>query len=354
MAGNKKIRIKDIAALAKVSEGTVDRVLHNRGEVSEDTRKHVLEIVTKMNYTPNLLAKSLASKKKIKIAVLLPKSDSNSNYWDKPLQGIQKAAQEVGTFNAEVKIIFFDLSKEATFVKAFNKILEQDFDGVIFNPLFQLTVVDFVKELDSRSIPYVFIDANLENCNNISYFGQNAMQSGFTAARIMHLGVAENSKILVLKFASGNNINLHLIHREKGFLSFFQNESNLKNVDVLFSEIDITLPGEPDVTLESTFRNFQDISGVFVTNSKVFKAARFLEEKNKKLFLGGYDLIKDNIEFLEKGVISFLIGQKPEDQGYNSVISLFNYLSLGKVPAKINYSPIDIVIKDNLEYYKSH
>jgi len=36
---NTKIRIKDIATLAGVSEGTVDRVLHNRGEVSEKVKR---------------------------------------------------------------------------------------------------------------------------------------------------------------------------------------------------------------------------------------------------------------------------------------------------------------------------
>ena len=34
----KKIRIKDIADIAGVSAGTVDRVLHNRGHVAEDKR----------------------------------------------------------------------------------------------------------------------------------------------------------------------------------------------------------------------------------------------------------------------------------------------------------------------------
>jgi LacI family transcriptional regulator len=54
-----KIRIKDIAEKASVSIGTVDRVLHNRGEVAEETRQQVLNIIAKLGYTPNLLAKSL-------------------------------------------------------------------------------------------------------------------------------------------------------------------------------------------------------------------------------------------------------------------------------------------------------
>ena len=39
----KQIRIKDIAEKAKVSIGTVDRVLHNRGEVADSTKKKILK-----------------------------------------------------------------------------------------------------------------------------------------------------------------------------------------------------------------------------------------------------------------------------------------------------------------------
>ena len=59
-----KIRIKDIAALAGVSTGTVDRVLHNRGEVSQKSREKIEKILTELNYQPNIYATALASKKK--------------------------------------------------------------------------------------------------------------------------------------------------------------------------------------------------------------------------------------------------------------------------------------------------
>ncbi|MFW5657196.1 MAG: LacI family DNA-binding transcriptional regulator, partial [Bacteroidota bacterium] len=68
----KKIRIKDIAQLAGVSIGTVDRVIHNRGEVSEKTREKILNIVKEMNFEPDILASTLASKKTFRFAVLFP------------------------------------------------------------------------------------------------------------------------------------------------------------------------------------------------------------------------------------------------------------------------------------------
>jgi LacI family transcriptional regulator len=68
----------------------------------------------------------------------------------------------------------------------------------------------------------------------------------------------------------------------------------------------------------------------------------------------GYDLTPENIHYLEKGTISFLINQKPVEQGYRAVFSLFNKIVLKKdVPSEI-LLPIDIVTKENLKYYEEY
>mgnify|MGYP001091850464 FL=1 len=50
---NKNYRIKDIAELSGVSTGTVDRILHERGKVSEDARKKVEKVLKEIDYQPN-------------------------------------------------------------------------------------------------------------------------------------------------------------------------------------------------------------------------------------------------------------------------------------------------------------
>jgi LacI family transcriptional regulator len=69
------------------------------------------------------------------------------------------------------------------------------------------------------------------------------------------------------------------------------------------------------------------------------------------LYLGGYDLVGKNRKYLEQGVIDFLICQKPEEQGYKSTMAMFNYLLTKNPVKKINYSPIDIVLKENVAFY---
>lgn len=76
-----KIRIKDIARMAGVSAGTVDRVLHQRGIVSEKSRKAVNKVLEEINYSPNLLARSLASKKSYRFICLFP-AYQKGEYWE--------------------------------------------------------------------------------------------------------------------------------------------------------------------------------------------------------------------------------------------------------------------------------
>lgn len=66
------IRIVDIAKMAGVSVGTVDRVIHNRGRVSEENRKKVQTILEMVHYQPNLMARSLASKKQYHFVAITP------------------------------------------------------------------------------------------------------------------------------------------------------------------------------------------------------------------------------------------------------------------------------------------
>ena len=49
-----KITINDVARAAGVSKGTVDRVLHARGEVSKKSREKVLKVIEELGFKPNM------------------------------------------------------------------------------------------------------------------------------------------------------------------------------------------------------------------------------------------------------------------------------------------------------------
>ena len=115
----KKARLKDIAVLCGVSIGTVDRVLHNRGDVSAKTSLKINTMAKKIQFTPNLVAKSLSLKKRFRIALLLPDGDTVYPYLNKRLAGIQQALDELKDFNTNIDLYGFDRGLEKSFDEQF-------------------------------------------------------------------------------------------------------------------------------------------------------------------------------------------------------------------------------------------
>ena len=346
----KKIRIKDIASLAGVSPGTVDRVIHDRGQVTEENREKILQIINELDYKPNLTARSLANKRNYLFVSLCPEYHSPNDYWKAPDDGIDKAAREINDYNITVRRFYFDQFSVKTFTKQVQLILSLNPDGVLLSPVFRKETIEFVNELDKKQVPYIFLDSNIEGLNNISYLGQNSFQSGYLAARLLHYSIPENSSVLILRIG-GSEISNQSIHREEGIQDFFKN--NAKRHKLIHLDLD---PEKND-----SIKRFDDclkednFKGIIVINSKAFEIATFLEQSNcAKINLIGYDLLPENIRFLKEDIISFLIAQRPEFQGYKGILSLFDHIVLKVKVEKNNYLPIDILTRENIDYYLNY
>jgi len=338
--------------MAGVSPGTVDRVIHQRKEVSPATRTRILKILKKTGYTPNLIAKSLASKKKYRIAALLPSASNDNPYWVLPLKGVEKAIAEINDFNGNVDKRFFDLNNEASFIRTSNDLIKDPPDGILFPPVFPKSSLKLIQQIESKQIPYVFIDSSLDNRNSLSYIGQDAMQSGFLAAKLICYGLRNGETILVINLARPEGIMHHLQKRQKGFISYFDTCRNNKKVQIDSLEIDLTQTGEPEQHLDEYFIRNREVRAIFVTSSKVHKIARYLKAHGKaKILLVGYDLIEENKVYLNDGTIDFLISQQPETQGYLGIMTLFRHLNRQEIPGPVQYSPIDIITAENIKYY---
>ena len=75
-----KVRIKDIAEKSGVSVGTVDRILHNRPNVSKSAREKVEKVLKEINYQPNMYASALAYNKSYTFYIIMPMHESEA-YW---------------------------------------------------------------------------------------------------------------------------------------------------------------------------------------------------------------------------------------------------------------------------------
>ena len=341
---SKKVSIKDIASKSGVSIGTVDRVIHQRGEVSEKTRQKVLKVIEKLNYQPNLIARSLASKKKLKLAILLPKANSDNEYWYFPQVGIKKALAEIHDHGPVVHQLSFDQGNKKQFIRQLEKLKTLEYDGLLSAAIFPQELNEFIgSHRESKSI--ILIDTNITN-SGVDFVGQDAIRSGQVAGKLIELltATSQKNKILIPKLVSNPQSVPVLLRRIEGFKQYFRSAKNLPEID----EIILTIKPNQQLIPELQDILRRDYNAVFVPNSRSYLVS---QNAPKKISMIGYDLIDQNVKLLKDGGIDFVISQQPERQGYMAVMRLFNKL-IGKTNSTMQYHlPIDILMKENVENY---
>lgn len=344
--------VKEIARLANVSLATVDRVLHNRSGVSEATRMKVQKIVKRLNYRPNILARRLASGKVFHFAALIPAVSEETAYWQAPLNGIDRAESELSQYGIKVQRYLFDQNDPKSFTAKGRAILDSNVDGIVLAPSFTEESIQFTTKCRELKIPYVFINTDIPAQNSLCYIGPELFKSGYLAASLAGYSKSDKGRVLVVNIVKEIYNQRHVVRKEEGFRSYFR-DKNI-NAEIVEANINQTDYKAIEKRLAEVFEQYPDITSIFVTNSRVFSVARFMEKKGlRDILLIGYDFIEENIHFLKNGKINFLICQKPEEQGYRGIMALYHHLIL-KIPINnIDYMPIDIVTKENYEFYRN-
>lgn len=350
------IRIIDIARMAGVSTGTVDRVLHNRGRVSEDKRAKVEKVLKEINYEPNMVARFLASKKSYKFAVLAP-TYSLGDYWELVCEGINRATDELKKFNISTEYFLFNQYDRFSFVNAINAFKEKDFDGVLIATLFGDYVIKLSKELDAKELPYIYIDSGISGQKDLSYFGGDSFGTGHIAAKLLLGEIGAEADIIIahIRFKY-KEISVQMKTRERGFMEYMDSHNftgKIHHIEINPDDFTKSL-GE----LEDIIRNSKNIVGGIVLNSRIYELVALLDKLDTdlqaKIKLIGHDAIERNISGLKNGKISFILSQRPELQGYDALKAMGNYFLFKQLPQKVNYMPIDILIKENVDYYNNY
>lgn len=323
----------------------MDRIIHNRGQVTEENIEKVNAIIKEYGYKKNIFASNLAFNKKFKFAVFLPKNE-NVEYWQAPIIGISKAAAELATFGVTIDYFFFDYNT-TSFNKTARKVLKLDYEGLLFAPIFYEESISFLIEYKKKNTPIVMIDSNLQEIEGIAYIGQDSYQSGYLGGKLISYGIKNESNVLILQITrnieSTTRTNVFL-QRIKGFYSYFKEHPHLPKFN--FTEISIKYDTEKQLTSNM----FNGIDCVFVPNSRVHIVAKFIKENNLTgIRIVGYELLKQNLEYLSDGIIDFLIHQKPEDQGYMGIGYLYKKVVLKESVNDLHYMPLEIIVKENMQ-----
>jgi LacI family transcriptional regulator len=341
--------IRHIAKRAGVSIGTVDRVIHGRGKVAPRTEERIRSAIDALGYRPNVFARSLKLSKRFRFGLVMPFPDEDGGYWKLPLLGIELAGNELATQNIEIVPLYFHKYHEAPFNTVVVRLDQNDLDGFLIAPVLTQYMPMLIEHLPQK-IPYVFFDSDLPGHTPLSVITQNAYQSGRLAAHLMEKMMSQFGKTAVIKIIPED---YHISARAAGFIDYMKSAIR----DVLVSEADTEDNPERIHTLTSGLLDqYPELAGIFVTNALTCRVAEVLSqnERHPKPVLIGYDLIEPNAEWLEKGVIDFIISQRPETQGYQGIYQLYRRVVLNE-PVDLNISiPLDIITRENLSRQPSY
>ncbi len=301
---DKNITIKDIAREAGVSVATVSRVINNKDIVEKSTKKKVLEIIAKYNYTPNVYAKALVSKQKKNIGLIFPYNENmlEDLYLTEITYYMEK---NVIDFGYDFSLFFShndDISDiEKQYINLFNS---GKVDGLIIGGV-QLKD-ESLKPLIERHLPFVLIGSTP------AYLKNNFVD-------VEHKTIVKNT---VRRFF------------KKGMSRIMYFGSSL-----LFSAAVDKLNGFKDALLEKGIKNVDDF--IFLNIRSYIDAYELVEEliEDKRI----PDMFFCDHDMIAWGVINALLYNNirvPDDVsvvGYNDIkIAKFFYPSLSTIKLPID------------------
>jgi len=153
----KRTKLKDIAEALNISVTTVSRAINSKSDISDETRKAVLEMAEQLNYRPNALAISLRKSEFNVIGVILPSVDHY--FFGTVLKGIMNKAHQAN-YLVMIGESMNDLDKEKEIL---NQFMSHCVTGILISPSVQDKSLDSLSQVRNKRIPFVVVDRPLEN-----------------------------------------------------------------------------------------------------------------------------------------------------------------------------------------------
>ncbi len=183
-----RVRLKDIALKLNLSESTVSRALANNPKISDETKKRVYEVSKKLNYRPNLIAKSLKLKQTKTIGLII--DDITNPFYPEIVKGSEEVANQKG-----INIILcnsdYDPIKESKYI---NILLDKRVDGMLLMPIGKK--IPIIKLLNEEKTPFVFIDIKPSERINVNCVYTDQNEGAYLATKyLIQLG---HSKIALI------------------------------------------------------------------------------------------------------------------------------------------------------------
>lgn len=337
------VTAQQIADLAGVSRGTVDRALHNRGRVNPEVAAKIHKIAAELGYKPNLIGQALVkSKRDFKLGAILQSTETPTMQIVRA--GVQRAAEELAASGVEL-IMRENRGLDTELVlEHIEELVQQGVQGLAIAPNNSPEIRQCIDELYEQGIPVITLNSDAPGSKRLAFIGMDNYRAGQTAAGLLRLMLPEGGKVLPL---AGHLNNTAHNNRLNGFFDTIKGE---KGIELLSFQPCFDRDDYAHEITQHALRANPDLTGIYVASNGQLGACQAIEEEGRKgsVKVVAFDLNPLNMELLGSDSLSFVLDQEAFEQGYRPPFLLYEYLMHKKKPEKeLLYTDIAIRTKYN-------
>jgi len=345
---SKRFGVRDLARLANVSLGTVDRALNGRGEIKEATRQRILSLARENGYVPNLTARALSfSRSSLKIGLCVPREPRY--FYDQIRAGFMDEVHSYSHIGLES--IYRPIEKLGSPAsRQVRALLHSGIDALVITAGISSELDSLIEEAEEkRNVRVVYFGVGSPSGRRSSGVSVDAELSGAMAAELMAKAVPARSKVAIVtgSLALAN-------HHEKveSFQASFSRECPGGKVVKIVEEL-----ADPRKAYEKTLRLLREhrqLAGIYVTTSISIPVCKAVESKGLagKVKIVSTDIFAESAPWFANGTIYAALYQNPYRQGQTAVrLILENFLNGEPFPPVFHIEPV-IALRSNLKLFR--
>jgi simple sugar transport system substrate-binding protein len=244
-------------------------------------------------------------------------------------KGAEDAGKLVGADVTYTGPAGFDIQRQVEFMKS---AIAQKVDGIACTLPDPAAFNDVVAEARSKGIPVIAINADAPQSQRMAYIGQGNYEAGRSMGeQIVKLLPQGGDVILAIHTAGAENLEARI----KGVKDVLDQKGGFK-YRVVATGTDLV---KAEALLGAALQANPNVKGMFGVEDVTGIAIGHIIERQKlkgKVFGGGFDLVSEVLDAIEKGNMQFTIDQQPYLQGFQGVMELYLNRAYAIAPADIN------------------
>ena len=335
--------IREMAQSLGVSIGTVDRALHDRPGINQETRARVLDLARTLGYRPNLAARFLSSRRQCRVGVNLPREIAS--FFDQVREGIQDVARAFESNGVRVVYRSYPRLGEGE-TEALEAALDDNVDGLVIAPGRPEDLAPLMRRAAKQGVPVVCVNTDAPGIEHLATVSVDSATSGALVGELMGRFLRGEGRVVVVTGQLST-----VDHRQK--LEGFRKELGERWPGLSVAAVVEAHDDEAEAyeKCRDVLGSTPDVAGVYVSTANSMPVMRALEAPNGKVTIVTTDLFPALAPLVESGRVAATIYQRPWVQGQIAFQAIYKFLMEGVTPPAVHRLSPHVVMRSNLKLF---